>query len=192
MKSLLLTATLLASPVYAGGPVFVPNDPVVTRPADTSGDWTGPYVGLSAAHTSDQTSRQECYKDRNGQLILLPCDNDAFTEFGFVPVIKTITTGSSGTDVGAFAGYRHDFGRLVGGVEIGRIGDVTSAEVQLGLDMGRVLPYGLAGGAWAGGESGTIYGAGVDVRLGQRWLVGIKHTTGDVGGMTTLRVGIRF
>lgn len=182
MKRTLALLAFFASalPVIAGGPVFVPHDPVVTPPADASGDWTGLYAGVTGTRTSDASSRDECYKDYNGQLIPLPCDNDAFTEFGFVPVIKTISSGTSGVDVGAFVGYRHDFGRIVGGVEA----NTSGGQLQLGLDLNRVLAYGFAG-------TGGAYGAGLDVALGKRLLVGVQHDLGDEGA-TSLRVGIRF
>lgn len=166
-------------------------DPEVIAPA--SADWTGPYVGLTYGRTSAETSSQSCRKVFDGvDYGPYACDDPVFDYFPGSKVVDTETTSTSSDDIGAFAGWRYDFGDVVGGIEVGAIGDMTSAEVQVGLDLGRVLAYGLAGGAKMGDESGAIYGAGVDVSLGQRWLLGIKHTTGDAGDLTTLRVGIRF
>ena len=190
MKYLLLTASLLASPAIAGDLSEQGlDDPEVTAPARAApGDWTGLYVGLNYGRSTTETTETRCFK------LGMPkaCDDPIFDYYPEYKVIETTTTKTASDDVGAFAGYRHDFGRIVGGVEIGAIGDLTSAEAQVGVDLGRVLVYGLAGGAKRGDETGSIYGAGLDVRVGKRAMVGVKHTTGDVGDLTTLRVGIRF
>lgn len=181
------------------------DDPEVTAPDRTSGDWTGFYAGLSYGRSETSESRptfaQRCYKLFEGVRFVYPgedgprlldCDDETFTFWGAeaetvdVPT-GTITETAKTDSLGAFAGYRHDFGRIVGGVEIGVMDDQTTAEVQLGLDLGPVLAYGLAGSG-----DGMIWGVGADVQIGKRLMVGAKVTDGDAGRVATIRVGIRF
>lgn len=109
---------------------------------------------------------------------------------------ESITSIESMDEFGAFAGYRHDFGKIIGGVELGMIGDLASLEAQAGLDLGRVLPYVFAGAGQYDGESGTVFGAGADLKIGQRLRVGIKHTVGEFDNVdvesTALRVAFKF
>ena len=75
---------------------------------------------------------------------------------------------SSESTVGAFLGVRHQFAnRLVGGVEaqVAKVGDDTSIRAlgQLGVGMGRALPYVTAGYDFETDD--VIYGAGLDVAI---------------------------
>lgn len=207
MKTLYLAATLaaLTTPAWAGDLTTQGlDDPEVTKPAAV-GDWTGPYVGLSYGRTKSSDSRTEyteqCFKfnDLLGERFSdTPVDCATYVPPAGYSLERvqvpgdTVTTETSQDHVGAFLGYRHDFGRIVGGIEAGVLGDMKSLEAQGGVDLGNVLVYGLAGFGDADGTSGTIYGAGADLKLGNRLLLGVKHTAGDFDGSTSLRVGIRF
>jgi len=164
------------------------DDPEVMAPAKPAIDWSGPYAGLSYGRTSTESTETKCFKLGQPKA----CDDPIFEYYPDLKEVQTTSSGSSTDQFGAFAGYRRDFGRVVGGLEVGSIGDMTSAEAQIGLDLGRALAYGFAGAADAGGESGAIYGAGIDLLLGRGVLLGVKHTTGDLGDMTTIRVGVKF
>lgn len=178
MKAFLLASVMLAAPVYADGLTTVYDEPEVTKPAET---WTGPYVGVNYGRDSTTTETIRCFKLDTPK----DCNDPIFEEY---PEFKRIeTTSSTSTDdlFGVFAGYRHDFGRLVAGAELGHLGETTTLEGQLGADLGRVLIYGLAG---ANDDSNTIYGAGADIRLGRSILLGVKATN----EVTTLRLGVKF
>lgn len=181
MKALLLASVLLATPVYADGLTTVYDDPVVTPPANTM-TWTGFYAGAKAARTSTSTSSESCRKVLDGvDYGSYACDDPIFDYYPSSKVIDTETSSSSSTKGAAFAGYRHDFDPLVLGIEASS--DPT-IELQAGVGLGRVLIYGVAGT----GEDDEFYGAGVDALLGNRLLLGVKHTTAE----TSLRIGIKF
>lgn len=103
----------------------------------------------------------------------------------------------SDSTAGVFLGVRHQFAnRLVGGVEaqVARVGDDTSIRAmgQLGIGMGRFLPYATAGYDF---EADTaIYGAGVDVAITPRVLGGLLYTQDPHGDTQRIeaRVGFRF
>lgn len=83
-----------------------------------------------------------------------------------------------------FAGYRHDMGFFVPGIEAGYNFETGGyGDLSLGADMGDVLPY------VGYGTDGPI--AGVDVRIGHRATVGIKRTFGDTEALEA-RVSFRF
>ena len=170
------------------------DDPEVTAPADPRGDWTGLYAGLSYARTSASTSTESCRKVFEGvDYGTYACNDPVFDYFLGSKVTDTTSTDNSSDRLGGFIGYRHSFDwRMVGGVELGKSGDLATIEAQAGLDAGRVLPYAFAGYGQMGGSGGTIYGIGADVKVGRRAFVGIKQTEGDFGGATTLRAGWRF
>jgi len=99
--------------------------------------------------------------------------------------------------VGAFLGYRRDFGTLVGGIEGNYTSDMQTVELQVGLDAGQLLPYGFVGAGSFDSQGGMVYGAGADLKLGQDGLmVGLKHTVGEFddisSGTTAVRVGWQF
>lgn len=113
-----------------------------------------------------------------------------------VPV-GTETFRQSESTAGVFLGVRHQFAnRLVGGVEaqVAKVGDDTSIRAlgQLGIGMGRFLPYATAGYDF---EADTaVYGAGVDVAITPRVLGGLLYTQDPNGDAKRLeaRVGWRF
>lgn len=107
---------------------------------------------------------------------------------------------SSSNNFGGFLGYRHDFGRFVPGIEATIAEDMKTLEASAGFDLDRALAYAFVGGGHyddkIGSGSGTVYGVGTDIKLGDRWLVGVKYTAGDFDDIdtntTTFRVGIQF
>lgn len=195
MKRLITMAllALMTAPVYAGGLTEVGlDDPEVLAPAPVSGDWSGPYVGLSYGRNSTDSTSERCFKLGAPK----DCNDPIFMAYPEFKVVETYSTSEDNDEFGAFVGYRHDFGRMVGGVELGVLGDLTTAEAQVGLDLGRLLVYGHAGAGQFDGVSGTVYGAGADLKLGKRMMVGAKYTTGDFDGndveSLSARVAIAF
>ena len=104
---------------------------------------------------------------------------------------------------GGFAGYRFNGpGRIVPGVEVsGLVGLKTgrtllAAEAQAGLALGRWLPYLSGGYASYGGNTGPVYGGGIDFAASRRVIIGVKAQYGDFGNTTTktilARVAWRF
>lgn len=137
---------------------------------------------------------------------------DASTVEGFDPVVVreweevtgseevpvgTETYRASASTAGVFIGVRHQFAnRLVGGAEaqVARVGDDTSIRAlgQLGIGMGRALPYATAGYDFETDD--VIYGAGLDVAISPRVLGGLLYTQDSAGERQRLeaRVGFRF
>lgn len=144
-------------------------DPVVTPPAQ---DWTGPYAGLTYGRHETEKSETRCYKLGTEK----DCNDPIFLVYPEYKEEVTTTSKTSSDETGVFAGYRHDFGLLVGGVEVSSL---ETAEVQMGVDAGRLLVYGYVG---------TDNGLGIDARIGRRVLVGVRSNGED----TLLRVGIEF
>ena len=138
--------------------------------------------------------------NRGADNVLIETIRNFTTEDFTVTVRDTVdgteTVTREQTAYGAFAGYRHDFGTLVGGGEIGMLGDLVSAQATLGIDAGRALPYLFAGAGSYDGDNGAVYGLGVDIAIGERWMVGVQQTFGDFYETTltatSLRAGIRF
>ena len=107
-----------------------------------------------------------------------------------------------GTLYGLFAGYRHDFGAVTGGVELDfMVGDgdftpinpagpvfgidynrILRVGAELGYDAGQVLPYATVGYAFLNlgrpvGDAtgnGYFYGMGLDVRVTERVTIGAE------------------
>ena len=233
MKRLLLSATILglaSTAAFADGLTSLGlDDPEVMAPPSVSGDWSGPYVGLSYGRTEtttpvydvciddgDYSGGDKCSgKAEYSDLTFGPgLEGTDYTQTGFMSpdhvssdhvfllgeaVTIVDAQGNvigTGTTVGAFLGYRHDFGRIVVGAEIGVNGDLKTLEAQVGLDLGKVLPYAFAGVGELDGESGNTYGVGADVALGKNLLVGVKTTRGEFGdtdlSSTLVRVAIQF
>lgn len=187
------------------------DDPEVMAPPSASGDWDGPYVGLSYGRTSGSTSvpsfGKECYKtdietgDRwdldlsTPGIETIPCDtvleyNGFYVEEVQVPG-ETVVSDTTSNEFGAFAGYRVDLGQFVLGAELGGLGDVKYLEGQAGLDLGRVLTYVSVGTAEFGNESSEVFGIGADMKFG-KVLVGGKAFEGDGGAVAMVRVGLTF
>ncbi len=176
--AVLSVAVLGAAPAFAGGPVIVADDAVVSSPAPVamqkpSGDWGGFYAG-----------GQLGYGSVGGESVL---DN-------------TFNFGGDGWLGGAHAGYRMDFGTFVAGAEVaydltnieigdGSAGDgsfdnMASLKLTGGIDFGQWLGYGAVGMSRVGADfSGTVSGDdGVDGRfagLGAEYAV---SDTMSVGG----------
>jgi outer membrane immunogenic protein len=191
-----LASLTLAAPAFAGGPTTALQEPVVTpsySPALPAAlDWSGFYVGAQLG-----------YGDVNS--------SDA-------------TLDGNGTLGGVHAGYRWDFGSFVAGAELDydsasidlgvgtdTLDDVTRLKLSGGAKFGNALIYGTTGiaraGATVGGnelrDTGYFLGAGVDMALTERWVVGaelLKHQFNDFDGSTVdldattlkARVSLRF
>lgn len=182
----LIAAILLSTalPAYADGPGLGIDDPEVIAPARASGDWTGPYVGLSYGRSSTSSEGLRCFKIDQPKA----CNDPVFIYYPEFKRTESFSTEAGASDVGIFAGYRHDFGRVVGGAEVSVLGDQKAAEAQIGIDLGMAFAYGLGGVD----DTGAIYGVGVDLKVGKRLILGVKHQSGDLGDVTALRVGIQF
>jgi hypothetical protein len=282
MKQILLTSAIVmatASVGFADGLTQLGlDDPEVMAPPSVSGDWSGPYVGLSYGRTTKTTETyrewmqgnckgsishngSKCaitkgmfddldlkeIKDPNKPDVTNPWNNAETGEVvkyhnlkgwgnysaiwlgdatgreytwelgenvpttaeladleklgkgGKLSVTKmseTVTSVTNMDDFGAFVGYRKDWGRIVGGVELGVNGEITSLEAQAGLDLGNVLVYGFGGIAQLDGVDGSVFGAGTDLKLGNNIVVGVKHTIGEFDNTDTestmLRVAFKF
>lgn len=178
MKKLAILLSLFPTIAAADGLTTLGlDDPEVMKPQS---EWTGFYAGLSYGKTTSTEESFRCFKLGQPK----DCDDPIFDYYPEYKEVVTETTESSDEDFGAFAGYRHDFGRVVGGFELGKLGGFTSAEAQLGLDLGQILLYGVAGAS----EEESFYGAGADMKIGERLLIGLKYTD----QVTSVRAGIRF
>jgi len=187
MKSSILILALVSScavtPANAGGLTEIIYEPTVAAPAET---WTGLYGGLSYSHSSEKESSTECFKLGQPRA----CDDPVFDYYPEYKEEVTTTSSTSKDSAGAFLGYRKDFGTLVLGGELGYSYDTLSAEAQVGLDAGRLLPYAFAG---VTDDSDRTYGVGVDFALGHNLLVGLKSIKVDEApAVTSIRLGWRF
>lgn len=169
-KNLLFTAAILAAgPAVAGNVAVVPVGPVVTVPAPVVGDWTGPYVGLQLGSGSA----------------------DMWTGNTLTPL--------SGGVYGIHAGYNFDLGKIVLGAEIdyndasisgnfdgaAEITSIAHLKARVGVDLGKVLVYGVGGVAYVdmelfGGTSkfsdnGAFYGIGVEYLISDKWSAGVEY-----------------
>lgn len=105
--------------------------------------------------------------------------------------IDFLSTENNG-NLGAFAGYRHEVGPTVLGVEAGFNGDLKSIEAQVGLDVDQFLPYAFAGVGQYDGEDTNVYGAGADFKVNEKVFIGGKYANGDFGEQVTIRIGFNF
>jgi opacity protein-like surface antigen len=180
-----LTATAVAAPAFAGGPVVAAAEPTVAAPTVApmpapGMDWSGFYAG--------------------GQL-------------GFGNVGSTDPFEGEGLLGGVHAGYRMDWGSFVAGAELAfdlasiDLGDVSITTIDSigrlgltgGVDLGRALVYGTVGLARIGGDvdqDGNYYGLGMDYALSDRMTVGgqvLKHEFDEVpaGSLDTTLVQAR-
>ena len=159
-----LTATTLAAPAFAGGPIEPMPQPVVTAPAPyvaPSADWSGFYVGAQLGYADISSS---------------PAGLDG-----------------NGTLGGVHAGYRWDLGTTVLGIEgdydaasadlgIGAdtLDNVARLKFMAGADLGRTLLYATGGVAWADAtvagvnrsDNGYFLGAGLDYAVNDSWTIG--------------------
>jgi outer membrane immunogenic protein len=182
MKALTLATALvtLATPVLAGGPTVIADDPIAeAMPAPAAvHDWSGPYVGLSYGRASGDIS-------------------DPFFTYDY----------DDGSAKGGFVGFNLQRGNLVYGGELG-YSSVSGSTILLGggddsldslLDLrgrvgfavGKALIYGSLGYSRAnltinttdGAKlTGTSAGLGVDFKVTERLLVGADYISRDLDG----------
>lgn len=170
-----IAVTALSVPAFAGGlaPAPEPIPVVPVIPApQPTADWSGFYVGLRAGMADFETE------------------------------VPTTMIPTDGNFYGGFAGYRHDFGRVVVGGELrySLTSDVdnpqfpliendsmTTAMLQVGYDLGRALPFvGVGAARLASTVSGTsvndngiVYGIGLDYRVSDRFTLGVDANRFD-------------
>ncbi|MCF6304391.1 MAG: hypothetical protein L3J33_03355 [Rhodobacteraceae bacterium] len=107
---------------------------------------------------------------------------------------------------GVQAGYLQDFGAFAIGAEAGYtwlegnalgIDGLAYVQARAGIAVDRLFIYGTAGQGWASnGESGFVYGGGIDVAIGERLVIGVAYQQYDLPdtpiGLATLRASIKF
>jgi opacity protein-like surface antigen len=159
----LFAAAPARSDVGRAGSVEFPMARAAAAPLGT-GDWSGRYAG--------------------GDMGYVRLDYDPGT---------TDLEEAQGFLTGLHAGYQRDLGRLVLGAEVEHLwgnvhvdgGDEAEIErmlrgkLRLGYDAGRFLPYGTAGVARAfsaqhSSWDGSLYGAGIEIRLNERFGTGVE------------------
>lgn len=187
MKKLLLSTALVLAPVAALA------DGLETAPAapapmivESDMSWTGFYAGASGNLAfGDETTMVDTRNTRGRSH----------------PRFTTVTDSFDDAGLGAFLGYRHDFGNVVTGAELGimafdDMGTVTTAELQLGIDAGNLFPYISVGQAWTDGDDTTTYGLGADYRFDNGVFVGAAYDQMDFGStdadVFSLRLGLNF
>jgi opacity protein-like surface antigen len=168
--SLATALSCLAAPLFAGGPVVIPADPVIVAPAPPpSLDWTGLYAG--------------------GQL-----------GWGWASIVESGDPDIDGDGYvgGVHIGYNRDFGTFVAGIELDynlaniefddptepTIDRLARLKLRAGFDMGQTLIYAAAGIARAEADDGTsgsgnVYGIGIDHRFSDRWSAGAEYLRHD-------------
>lgn len=163
--------TLLAAPLFAGGPVIVPADPVIMAPPPPpASDWTGLYAGAQLG-------------------------------WGWASIVESGDPDIDGDGYvgGVHLGYNQDFGRIVAGIELdynlakiefdnddpdATINSLARLKLRAGYDAGSTLFYAAAGVAQAeaeGGASGSghLYGLGLEHRFSPRWSGGVEYLVHD-------------
>lgn len=199
-----VTVVALSTPVLAGGPTVVVDDPMpAAAPAMAPAvDWSGFYAGLS-------------YGNSSGDLDFDPAPAQAL---------------DSGNASSLFVGYLRQSNNLVYGGELAYtslkdnfVTGFTCCEVDRSIDVkgrvgfaaNRVLISGLLGysmGSYDEGDgnwdpSGFSYGLGVDYMATQRLVLGLEYLARDLNGdnpddsgqevnvdldTVSLRVGFKF
>jgi hypothetical protein len=160
MKLTAFALILSAAPALAGGPVAVLDDPEVMKPAAT---WSGPYVGLSYGRVTSTAEMVECFKLGQPKA----CDDPIFIAYPeYREEVRTRTEVSDST-AGVLLGYRWDLGRVVPGIEASSLSGLGA---NLGLDLGRVLPY-----AHYDRDGAAL---GVEVKMSQRLRAGVRAGNG--------------
>lgn len=167
-----IAASTLSAPAFAGSLDTavvdpVPVAPVVPAATPVTGDWTGPYVGLSFGRLDAQSGR--------------------LSEEGGVYGIY----GGYDYDFGSFVlGGELDFQAgndfSLGGVDVD---NVTRLKLRAGFDMGKTLVYGTVGAARIdtslGDETGAVGGIGLEYKVTDRFSIGgeaLAHRFEDIGG----------
>lgn len=181
-----LVTACAADTARAGGLTTYYDDPEVIAPAPT---WNGFYAGLTASRGSKGEEGLRCFKLGQPK----DCDDPIFEYYPEYKEVESFSTKESSTSAGAFIGYRKDLGQLVLGGELSYSKALSTAEAQVGLDLGKILPYVSAGYGEGDNFSGAVYGVGADLLLGDKLLVGVKSTNAEgQGSVVSLRVGLRF
>lgn len=201
MKLAVLSAAILgAAPAFAGGPVIVADEAIVSTPAPMraaapSGDWGGFYGGAQLG-----------YGSVDGNVV-----NNA------------LDFGGDGLIGGVHAGYRMDWGTFVGGAELaydltnidvggddtGSFDNMASLKLMGGVDFGQWLAYGTVGMSRVGADfsntltgdnslDGRFAGLGAEYALSEKLSVGgevLQHSfSNDVADfdMTTVQARVNF
>lgn len=202
MKFAILSAAVLgAAPAFAGGPVVVADEVMVSAPAPVqvaqTGDWGGFYGGAQLGYGS--------------------VDGDSTFS-------NAVDLGGDGLLGGVHAGYRMDFGTFVAGAELGydlldistddpigtaNFDNMASLKLMGGVDLGQWLAYGTVGmsrvGADFGGAlsgdgtlDGKFAGLGAEYALSDSMSVGgevLQHNFEDDQNdfdMTTVQARVNF
>lgn len=167
MKNLMLSAaalSLLATAATADGLLEKGlSDPEVMKPRS---EWAGPYIGLSYGRVSESSETVQCFKLGEPKA----CDDPIFI---YYPEFKTevrTQTETSNDVMGVLAGYRFDLGRVVVGAEIGIYEDTVLPGVNLGFDLGNLLPY-----AHYDRDGAAL---GIEARLSPRISAGVRAGEG--------------
>ncbi|MFZ1469326.1 MAG: outer membrane beta-barrel protein [Paracoccaceae bacterium] len=175
--ALILAATALGSPAFAGGPIVAAPEPVIEAPVvyvAPSADWSGFYAGAQLGY---------------GDVSSSPAGLDGNGAIG-----------------GVHAGYRWDLGTTVIGIEgdydtasidLGVGADTLDNVARLkligGADLGKTFLYATGGVAYAdatiGGvgrsDNGYFLGIGMDYAISDSWTVGgevLGHRFNDFDG----------
>ncbi|SMX45126.1 outer membrane protein [Maliponia aquimaris] len=170
--SLIAIAGLGAAPAFAGNYEATPVEPAPMAPVvpvaqPVTGDWTGPYVGLSFGNLNAQAGNAV----QSGGVYGLYGGYDY--DFGRLVV---------GGELEYQAG--NDF--TIGGVDVD---NVTRLKLRAGYDAGRTLIYGTAGAARIdtslGDATGPVGGVGMEYKVNDRFTIGgeaLAHSFDDIGG----------
>ncbi|MTE00608.1 outer membrane beta-barrel protein [Paracoccus sp. YIM 132242] len=168
MKSFVYAAavSLCASGSFAGGYVSTGGKPLAGVSQPSAQAWTGFYAGLHYGSGSVTAALGSISRDT---------DMDAF---------------------GLHAGYQHDFGQYVLGLEldhnrldgdVGESADLTRLRARAGKGFGRVLPYLTVGGAYytepGYSDFGVTYGLGAEVLVTDRFVAGLEYTRQEVANV---------
>lgn len=107
------------------------------------------------------------------------------------------TTESSTNSAAPFVGYRFDAGDVVIGAEAEyrwqeNSTDLTTVDAHVGYDAGKWLPYVSAGYQWDTNAEGAVYGIGVDYRLDNNNILGVKIQDKDYDSSDDLTVTARY
>lgn len=162
----------------------------LATPALAETNWTGMYSGLSVGKSDISTVKNDCTESEIGD----NCPNPKF--------------------VGAFGGYRYDFGGPVVGLEVSNSQEVykdersvgsskysMTVEGQVGYSLGKFLPYASVGYEKSSYGESVVSGVGVDYAVNDSFFVGGKYQKSkpegkDIGsskaGTISARVGFKF
>jgi len=170
--TLIAVTGLSAAPAFAGSLETttvepVPVAPVVPVAAPISGDWTGPYAGLSFGSLRAQSGNAS----RTGGVYGIYGGYDY--DFGDLVLGGELDFQTGG-----------DF--AIGGVDVDYI---TRLKARMGFDAGNTLIYGTAGVARIdtslGDATGPVGGIGLEYKVNDFFTLGgeaLTHTFKDIGG----------